>query len=113
VISASASHYFLESYLLTHLVDPLDAQAVALQPEELTRCWPTRRWRAASATRAPALLFVDVDRFKQINDAHGHPGGDGVLREFARRLKACVRGTDTAARLAWDEFTLILEGLQS
>ena len=69
--------------------------------------------RSKRDARALALLFVDVDRFKEVNDAHGHPAGDGVLREFARRLKACVRATDMVARLAGDEFTLILEGLQS
>jgi len=69
--------------------------------------------RSKRDARALALLFVDVDRFKAINDAHGHPMGDLVLREFARRLRACVRATDTVARLAGDEFTLILEGLHA
>jgi diguanylate cyclase (GGDEF)-like protein/PAS domain S-box-containing protein len=69
--------------------------------------------RSKRDARALALLFVDVDRFKEINDAHGHKAGDLVLRECAARLKACVRGTDTVARLAGDEFTLILEGLHS
>ena len=69
--------------------------------------------RSKRDARALGLLFVDVDRFKEINDAHGHRAGDLVLREFARRLKACVRATDTVARLAGDEFTLVLEGLQA
>ena len=59
-----------------------------------------------------ALMFLDVDHFKSINDTHGHGGGDQVLVEFARRLARCVRGTDTVARLAGDEFVILLEGLQ-
>ncbi len=71
----------------------------------------------ASAERARrggglrALLFLDIDRFKSINDGHGHEVGDRVLREFARRLKQSVRGSDTAARLAGDEFVVLLEAL--
>lgn len=58
-----------------------------------------------------ALLFLDIDNFKVINDTCGHQSGDMVLREFAQRLQACVRDTDTVARLAGDEFVIILEGL--
>ena len=67
--------------------------------------------RSKRDLRAMALLFLDVDHFKQINDRDGHQAGDQVLREFAGRLKSCVRTTDTVARLAGDEFTIILEGL--
>jgi len=56
---------------------------------------------------------LDVDRFKEINDSRGHGAGDEVLKEFAQRLTQCVRGTDTVARLAGDEFVVILEGLRS
>jgi diguanylate cyclase (GGDEF)-like protein/PAS domain S-box-containing protein len=58
-----------------------------------------------------ALLFIDLDHFKEINDEHGHAAGDQVLVEAARRIASCVRGTDMLARLGGDEFTVILAGL--
>lgn len=69
--------------------------------------------RSRRENRPMALLFLDVDRFKQINDQHGHGVGDEVLKEFSQRLRRCVRLTDTVARLAGDEFVIILEGLRS
>ena len=58
-----------------------------------------------------ALMFLDIDHFKQINDTLGHGAGDIVLQEFAARLKAQVRTTDAVARLAGDEFVILLEGI--
>ncbi len=67
--------------------------------------------RAGRTGNALALMYLDVDRFKAINDGLGHAAGDEVLKEFARRLVTSVRTTDTVARLAGDEFAIILEGL--
>lgn len=58
-----------------------------------------------------ALLFLDIDHFKEINDALGHDVGDMLLKQAAHRLSVSVRGTDTVARLGGDEFTIILSEL--
>ncbi len=58
------------------------------------------------------LAYLDIDHFKAINDTWGHGVGDEVLKEFAQRLSACVRVTDTPARLAGDEFVVLLEDVK-
>lgn len=69
--------------------------------------------KAQRAGEEMALLFVDVDHFKKINDSLGHHVGDRVLRSIAKRLVRCVRSADTVARLGGDEFTIILENIEN
>lgn len=67
---------------------------------------------SAGAGAELALLYIDLDHFKPVNDTHGHAGGDEVLRQFADRLSSLVRPGDAVARLGGDEFAIVLTGVR-
>jgi diguanylate cyclase (GGDEF)-like protein len=73
----------------------------------------TAMTRCRRSKNLMALLYLDIDDFKGINDNLGHAAGDEVLRYFAQRLLQCLRASDTVARLGGDEFTVILENISS
>ena len=66
--------------------------------------------QATRSDKQFAVLYIDLDRFKQVNDSLGHAAGDRLLQEAAHRLRECVREDDTVARVGGDEFTIILSG---
>jgi diguanylate cyclase (GGDEF)-like protein/PAS domain S-box-containing protein len=68
--------------------------------------------RARRENHALAVIFMDLDDFKTINDSLGHAAGDGVLMEVAKRLDASIRASDTAARFGGDEFAILLEDIE-
>lgn len=72
---------------------------------------PEAMSRARRVGRPCALLFLDMDGFKAVNDTHGHEEGDELLRQFGQRLAQGIRKTDMVARLAGDEFVVVLEML--
>jgi diguanylate cyclase (GGDEF)-like protein/PAS domain S-box-containing protein len=85
--------------------DPLTGLA---NRRALERTLASSLGRAAARGRAAAVLMLDLDGFKAINDSHGHAAGDAALREVARRLRRCVRERDLVARLGGDEFVVLL-----
>lgn len=68
--------------------------------------------RAQRTRTQIALLYLDLDKFKEVNDAFGHPVGDRLLQAVAERLKTCMRDADTVARIGGDEFLILLEQIQ-
>jgi diguanylate cyclase (GGDEF)-like protein/PAS domain S-box-containing protein len=111
-------------YGLIHEITKTKAEHTALQfaaaTDTLTGIANRRRFdeqlvqsmQRTRVARAPmALAYLDIDRFKAINDSLGHKTGDEVLKEFAARLVRSVRASDLVARLAGDEFVIIFEGV--
>lgn len=68
--------------------------------------------RAERAHEPLAVMYLDLNGFKAVNDQHGHAAGDRVLQAFAGQLRGCVRSSDFVARLSGDEFAVMLEGFQ-
>jgi diguanylate cyclase (GGDEF)-like protein len=69
--------------------------------------------RARRGNRKVAVLFLDLDRFKHVNDSMGHAAGDRMLKAAGSRLRHVVREGDSVARLGGDEFTVVLENIGS
>jgi diguanylate cyclase (GGDEF)-like protein len=65
-------------------------------------------WRSRRYGGQISLIMIDIDNLKKINDAHGHRAGDKVIREISKKITACIRHIDTAARYGGDEFAVIL-----
>jgi diguanylate cyclase (GGDEF)-like protein len=71
----------------------------------------TKEFESASHHKWPlSLIFIDIDCFKEINDSHGHPAGDEILREIAKMITATIRSEDIVARYGGDEFVVLLPG---
>ena len=129
-ISAGAFDYFqlpeeiellvVRAQQLTHLRASIDRLRAEADIDHLTGLANRRRFRAALTREverwrrygAPcALLLLDIDHMKAINDTYGHPSGDVVIRQVANTLAQVSRDTDTAARLGGEEFALLLAGI--
>ncbi len=67
--------------------------------------------RAQRHSSLVALMLIDLDHFKDVNDSYGHPAGDQLLQAFCERLRSCIRVTDTVARMGGDEFCILLEDI--
>ena len=90
-----------------------DSLTALLNRRALTELLPLALARADRNQTSLALAFIDLDGFKKINDTFGHEAGDELLRVVANRLRATSRASDMVARLAGDEFIVVLEGVQN
>jgi diguanylate cyclase (GGDEF)-like protein/PAS domain S-box-containing protein len=97
-IAYSAQHDFLTGLPNRMLLNDRIGQAIALSRRRMSKV---------------AVLFLDLDGFKYINDSLGHPVGDKLLKSIAKRLTSCVRGSDTVSRQGGDEFVVLLSELHN
>lgn len=98
-----------EEFHMLATVDPLTGLHNRRNAEQLLA---SEIARAQRSNHPLAVLMLDLDGFKQINDRYGHATGDVVLREFSSRLRSAIRGSDTAMRMGGDEFLVLLPGTQ-
>jgi diguanylate cyclase (GGDEF)-like protein len=126
LIRSERRHRLELEQMNAHLEDTVAARTAELQGllmrdvltglpnrRALMQALPEAIARAARLGRPCAVLFLDMDGFKQVNDTRGHDEGDELLRQFGTRILHSIRETDMAARLAGDEFVVILEMLGS
>lgn len=123
IVTLILSRYDARTNFLVGSVSQLNGQIVRLATVDTLTGLPNR-WTlmermecaigvARDRRNMFAILFMDLDGFKLINDSLGHSAGDEILKAFAHRLLHCVRGGDTVARLGGDEFVVLLENLAS
>jgi len=79
-----------------------------LNRREFERILGEEKDRALRFAKSFALILIDIDHFKRVNDQHGHPAGDEVLRKIARRLQSGVRSVDRVARIGGEEFAIVM-----
>ncbi|GLQ90231.1 putative bifunctional diguanylate cyclase/phosphodiesterase [Dyella flagellata] len=123
IVTLMLSRFDVRTALLTGSVTQLNDQIVRMAHHDALTDLPNRRAlvqrietvidSAKRAEQSFAILFMDIDGFKTINDSLGHSAGDEVLQAFSRRLQQCVREGDTVARLGGDEFVILMENLVS
>jgi diguanylate cyclase len=123
IVTLMLSRFDARTTFLAGSVSQLNGQIVRMATFDTLTDLPNRRTlterieHAIQAARRNqtlfAVLFMDLDGFKTINDSLGHTVGDEVLKAFAQRLLHCVRGGDTVARLGGDEFVVLLEHIAS
>jgi diguanylate cyclase (GGDEF)-like protein len=123
IVTLILSRFDARTTFLAHSVSQLNGQIVRMATFDSLTDLPNRHTlteriehailTAGQHDQRFAVLFMDLDGFKTINDSLGHAMGDEVLKAFARRLQQCVRGTDTVARLGGDEFVVLLEDISS
>jgi diguanylate cyclase (GGDEF)-like protein len=123
IVTLMLSRFDARTTFLVGSVSQLNGQIVRMAMFDTLTDLPNRRTlterieHAIQAARRNqtlfAILFMDLDGFKTINDSLGHSVGDAVLKAFAQRLLHCVRGGDTVARLGGDEFVVLLDNLAS